>query len=80
MDRSFDQDERDELAKMGLIPLMKAVKMCGLKTDSLLRRAIRDGEIPAYKLAHRTIVIEKPALIRWLKEHRMNDWSEEDFE
>lgn len=46
-------------------------------SERTLRRAVRSGELPAYRPGERTKLIDRADLEQWIKDKRIRPWSPE---
>ncbi len=55
---------------MELVSLRGAARELGV-AERTLRRAVEEGELPAFRLGSRTIRVERGALREWVRRKRM---------
>jgi len=52
--------------------LSECMKICRFTQPYVLRKAIKNGELPAIRLALHHTIVPKEAFIRWLLVHKMD--------
>ena len=58
---------------MDLLSLRQAARELHV-AERVLRQAVRTGELEAYKLAERTLRVERTGLYKWVRSHRVPTW------
>jgi excisionase family DNA binding protein len=57
-----------------LITLRQAARGLGI-AERVVRQAVRNGELPAYRLGKRTVRVKSADLDDWIQNRRVRPWS-----
>ena len=58
---------------MDLLSLRQAARELHL-AERVIRSAVRNGDLPAFKLGERTLRVERSDLYRWVRSRRVPTW------
>jgi excisionase family DNA binding protein len=61
---------------MELMTVRQAARKLGV-AERVLRQAVRSGELPAFKLAQRTVRLKTADLDDWIQNRRVQTWPAE---
>jgi excisionase family DNA binding protein len=59
---------------MELMTVRQAARKLGV-AERVLRQAVRSGELPAFRLAQRTVRVKPADLDDWIQNRRVRPWS-----
>jgi excisionase family DNA binding protein len=52
--------------------LAQAAKAAGYKSTQMIRKAVQEGELPAFKMARLKYLVKKEDLIKWILTKRIH--------
>jgi len=61
---------------MDLLSLRQAARELHI-AERVLSRAVRNGELPAFKLGERTLRVERSELFAWVRSQRVPNWRDD---